>query len=205
MKKFVAVIAFIALGFTGRTCVADDNLTWCGLDYSLVKMIGTMDFNKPDEIFPEGLDKWNALFMKEMLVKLEKLDPAMHTDLAAVQARNQKTSYKKQIIREDGTTAEKVTPTDITDDIIASTVKSYELKQTSGIGLVFIMDRLVKAQEQGCFYVVFFDIASRKVLFSERRIEKAGGAGFRNFWFRPIKTVVEKPLAGMYQKAKAAK
>ena len=60
----------------------------------------------------------------------------------------------------------------------------------NGIGLVFIMDRLVKAQQMGCLYVVFFDVSTRKVVLSERIVTAAGGAGFRNFWFKPIKTAV---------------
>ena len=37
-------------------------LVWCGLDYSLVKMIGTLDFRQPDQIFPGMLLAWNGLF-----------------------------------------------------------------------------------------------------------------------------------------------
>jgi len=53
-------------------------------------------------------------------------------------------------------------------------------------------------------YVVFFDIGSRKILYFERRCEKAGGMGFRNYWFGPVKRAV-KDLPSLYQKAKAAK
>ena len=66
------------------------------------------------------------------------------------------------------------------------------------------MDRLVKARKTACLYAVFFDIASRKVVYSERRCEKASGAGFRNYWFGPVKHVV-KDLPDLYQKAKTAK
>jgi len=68
----------------------------------------------------------------------------------------------------------------------------YKLTKDKGLGLVFIMDRLVKAQQTGCLYVVFFDIASRKVVRSERVCADAGGIGFRNYWFKPIKVAVEK-------------
>jgi hypothetical protein len=70
--------------------------------------------------------------------------------------------------------------------------------------MVFIMDRLVKAQETGCMYVVFFDVASRKVVHSERVCERAGGIGFRNYWFRPVKNVVDK-LPKIYKTVKAGK
>lgn len=57
---------------------------------------------------------------------------------------------------------------------------------------MFIVDRLVKAQETGCIYIVFFDVASRKVIFSEREIVEAGGAGFRNHWFGAVENAVKK-------------
>jgi len=166
-----------------------DTLVWCGLDYSMVKMIGTADFRQPDKIFPGMLAEWNALFMKEMIPQLEKMAKSVRSDLGAVTASNEKTSTK-QIEREDGTADEMVKPTHITEMDIARMVKSYKMKNESGIGLVFIMDRLVKAQEKGCLYVVYFDVPTRKVLSSERVVAPAGGAGFRNYWFKPIKTAV---------------
>jgi hypothetical protein len=146
---------------------------------------------------------WNGLFMKEMLPELEKMAKSVRTDLTAVAGNNEKAS-EKQIQREDGSRDEMVTPTHIKDSDIAELVRSYKLKNTQGLGLVFVMDRLVKAQETGCLYVVFFDVSSRKVISSTRLCEKAGGMGFRNFWFRPIKDAVKK-LPKMYREAKAAK
>jgi hypothetical protein len=206
MKFSVAVFALLsALNLWSaeiEETLSPDTLVWCGLDYSLVKMIGTDDFRKPEEIFPDKLDAWNSLFMKEMLPKLEKMAPSLRTDMKAVQKPNSKVG-PSCIVREDGTRAETVTPTHVTDKDIAAAVTGYDLKYKEGMGLVFIMDRLVKAPQTGCHYVVFFDIASRKVVYSERVCAEAGGAGFRNYWFKPIKETVEK-LPAMYRKAKAS-
>lgn len=183
-----------------------NSLVWCGLDYSQVKMIGTLDFRKPEEIFPGMLLAWNGLFMAEMLPELEKMAKSVRTDLQAVQARNEKAGAS-QIERKDGSRDEMVKPTHITEAGIADIVKSYKLENDQGLGglgLVFVMDRLVKAQETGCLHVVFFDLASRKVVRSERVCAKAGGFGFRNYWFRPVKDAV-KQLPKMYKDAKAKK
>jgi hypothetical protein len=205
MKRTLMAVAMIGLLAAGaaRAQVTDnpDALIWCGLDYSRVKMIGTTDFNRPQEIFPGMLVAWNGLFMKEMLPDLEKMAPSLGTDLAAVNSLNDKASAK-QIEREDGTREEKVNLSHLKQKDIASIVKSYNLKHEKGIGLVFIMDRLVKLQETGCIYVVFFDISSRKVLKCERVSEKAFGFGFRNYWFRPVKEAAKK-LPPMYQTVKA--
>ena len=141
--------------------------------------------------------------MKEMLPELEKMAKSVRSDLQAVQDRNEKTSAS-QIERKDGSTEEMVKPTHITAADIADIIRSYKLENQNGLGLVFIMDRLVKTQETGCMHVVFFDVASRKVVLSERVCEKAGGIGFRNYWFRPIKGAV-KQLPKLYKQAKSKK
>lgn len=212
MKMRVAVSAVAALALVGSamTCKvagaqeseknsSPDTLVWCGLDYSMVKMIGTKDFRKPDDIFPGFLEKWNSLFMTEMFPKVKHLARSVETDTKAVEPGNAKANAGC-IIREDGSRDEMVNASHITGQDIAAVVKGYELKSSKGLGLVFIMDRLVRAQQKGCLYVVFFDISSRKVVYSERLCEKAKGNGFRNYWFGPIKDAVGR-LPRMYKKA----
>ena len=207
MTKVLIALTMLRLSAVGVTRAADvaspGTLVWCGLDYSMVKMIGALDFREPDQIFPTMLVAWNGLFMKEMLPELEKMTKSVTTDLAAVEARNEKASGK-QIEHEDGSREEKVVASHIKEADIADAVRGYKLKNDQGLGLVFIMDRLVKTQETGCMYVVFFDVASRKVVRSERVCSQAGGIGFRNFWFRPVKDAVKK-LPKMYKEAKAKK
>jgi hypothetical protein len=204
-RALISAVALFSLLTAGavRAQVTDnpDALIWCGLDYSRVKMIGAEGFNQPGEIFPGMLVAWNGLFMKEMLPDLEKMSPSLGSDLSWVGAVNDKAN-SKQIEREDGTREEKVNLSHLTDKDIAAIVRSYKLKHEKGLGLVFIMDRLVKVQETGCLYVVFFDVSSRKVLKSERVVEKAWGIGFRNYWFRPVKSAVKK-LPAMYSVVKS--
>lgn len=193
MKRiFIAILlAGLTASITSRAAETNKPVVWCGLDYSKVKMIGTQDFRQPEEIFPRMLEDWNSLFITEMLPQLEKTFPSVKTDLKAVEDRNAKANAS-QIDREDGSTDEMVTPSSVTSADIARIVKSYDLKNKEGTGLVFIMDRLVKAQQMGCLYVVFFDVSSRTVLHSERVVAKAGGFGFRNYWFSPVKTAVKQ-------------
>ena len=93
MKSTLVAILLLSLAGAGvarsQQAASADTLVWCGLDYSKVKMIGTMDFRKPGEIFPTRLADWNSLFMKEMLPELEAMAKSVRTDLGAVQARNE--------------------------------------------------------------------------------------------------------------------
>jgi hypothetical protein len=209
-------------------------LVWCGLDYSMVKMIGSPRDFPESEIFPNSnrhgeraepmTTAWNDLFMKEMYPRLgRELGAIVQADLHAVEARNARVS-PQQIVDEDGTPryvrnladvgtffnpsrilhfarSDKVSPTHINDADIAAAIRSYRLQTRSGLGLVFIMDRLVKRQETSCMYVVFFDIASRTIISQERVCTDAGGGGIRNHWFGSIKETVKR-LPDMYHDAK---
>ena len=166
-------------------------------------MFGTLDFRQPNQIFPGMVVQWNGLFNKEMLPELEDMAKIVQTDTDAVMERNQNTSAS-QIERKDGTKSEMLNQSHITETEIAEMVRSYKLKNSNGLGLVFVMDRLVKNHEQGCMYVVFFDVPSRQIVHSERACGEAGGGGFRNYWFSPVKEVVGD-LPGMYRKARNGK
>src|SRR5207248_8255399 len=85
--------------WSSDVCSSDlstNTLVWCGLDYSEVKMIGTLDFRQPAQIFPGELIEWNGLFMKEMMPKLEVMSPSVESDLDAVKARSEERRVGKE-------------------------------------------------------------------------------------------------------------
>jgi hypothetical protein len=162
-------------------------IVWAGLDYSQVQMVGTDDFRDPSAIFPGYLDSWNGLFVAELVEPLEKrLGKKIVVDIDGMYAQNKKAT-PAQVIRKDGDRSEYVDKGHITSEDLAAAVKGYSLKAKEGVGLVYVVERLVKAQHVGCLYIVFFDIGTREILECRRGVYPAGGMGFRNFWFRPIK------------------
>jgi hypothetical protein len=184
-------------------------VVWCGLDYSMVKMIGgehfDYGFNVPDLIFPGMLDKWNQLFLDEQIDDVAiDLKRRVMIDTDGVKANNQKAGTSQIILQpSDKDTIEN---THITPDLIANEVKSYDLKHTNGLALVFIVDRFVCSFKRslmgnnvayirdsgGAVYVVFFDIATRNVISSKREVNGiSSGSSFRNFWFGPIKDAAD--------------
>jgi hypothetical protein len=88
-------------------------------------------------------------------------------------------------------------------------VQDYTLAATNGLGLVFIVERLVsrtvsepfgshhaerrtRHSHAGEVWVVFFDVATRRVVSAKKEIHSvASGSNFRNFWFGPIKDADE--------------
>jgi len=211
-----------------------DIVVWCGLDYSMVKMIGTIKDFPVEEFFPKTYDRrgrevepmtsaWNNLFLKEVYPHLgRELGTTVQMDLSGINTRNAHVTAQ-QIVQEESSPirssddggifnpsrllhphgrGEKILPTHISDADVAAEIRSYRLDTRRGIGLVFIMDRLVQREETGCFYVVFFDLQSRRILSSERFCERAGGNRYRNYWYNPIKEMLKR-LPAMYRDARA--
>jgi hypothetical protein len=166
-----------------------ESVVWAGLDYSLVRMVGPGDFTDAAAIFPGMLDTWNSLFLVEMMDKARgAVGKPLTPDVAGVTARNRSASVKQVVPAigpEDGTAK-----THLTAEELAKAVRDCSLVSRKGVGLVFVVDRLVKPEQLGALYIVFFDVATREVLASERKIYKAGGFGFRNYWFRIPKSAV---------------
>lgn len=199
MKKMLICVVAVAIALTAAAAqakglpeeaAAADAIVWAGLDYSQVKMFGTQDFKDPGAIFPGFLEKWNELFIKEIVPKLgNQFGKSVVVDIDGVTAANRK-AKPSQVVQKDGG-KELLEASDITPQDIAAAVKAYKMANKTGVGLVLIVDRFVKAEEAGCVYAVFFDVASRKVLSSTRGCYKAAGFGFRNYWFRPIKSAID--------------
>jgi len=159
-------------------------LVWLGIDYTGVKMVGLEGFNRPDEIFPSLLKNWNGLFVTEMLPDLrERVKKPVRVDVEHMIARNRQAT-RAQII-EAATLGENLRPADV-----KRMVASYNPVTRSGVGLVLIMDLMLKHEERACLYATFVDLASRTVLDSQRVCHATGGFGFRNYWFSPIKEAV---------------
>jgi hypothetical protein len=130
-------------------------------------------------------------------------------DIGAVTERNKKATAA-QIIESPGP-KDVIGETHIDKQMIIDAIRSYKMEKTNGLGLVYIVDRLVESRffnpmndrtgvaqkykipAAGAAYIVFFDVASREVISTERVVETVNvGGNFRNFWFGVIKGVDER-------------
>ena len=211
MKKIITTLLLIASALTFARAEQTNNFfttnaaIWAGLDYSMVKMIGheksdsAYGFTDGQKIFPAMPERWNRLFLGERIDTIAKaLGRDVEVDIGSVTERN-KTASKSQIILtthiHDVAAQPNVTVTDI-----ANAVREYKMEKTSGLGLVFVVDKLIEASykppihspNSGAVYVVLFDISTRKVLYANREVyEISTGGSFQNFWFGPIKDADE--------------
>ena len=110
MKKLITTL-FLITGFCGfveagknkNPLMASDTVVWAGLEYSMVRMIGTEDLSLPnnftvaDAIFPSMPEKWNQLFLEERIERVATtIGKKVLIDIDGVTERN-KTASKDQI------------------------------------------------------------------------------------------------------------
>lgn len=162
-----------------------ENFVWCGLDYSNVRCIGPAGFNDPEAIKNKYFDAWNQLVLNEASkYDLEEAyDKSQTVDLSVVNRRNDLPVVGEFVINE---------PYAFDGDQLKKIISDYALKSLKeGLGLVYVVEALNKTTQRAAIHTVFFDIATKEILWSRRFEAPAGGFGFRNYWARPIYEVIK--------------
>lgn len=177
----LALGSFTASAQTFPEVIANPDipLTWLGLDFSGVKYFGDPMTVSPAEM--KGLfTKMNELIVNE---------PAKY-DLGKAFHRT-KVTYNYSVAEAVNA---KIDPATLVSadfnqrnrfnvEKINGVVSNYAFPAGStGVGLVFVMEDLVKPGEQTVFWVTFVDMASKKMLYTEKIAGTAMGFGFRNHW-----------------------
>ncbi len=82
----------------------------------------------------------------------------------------------------------------LNDEIIAEMVQRYDLKDKTGIGLVFIAESLDKLANSGTFHLVYFSMPDGKVILNEKVAGRPQGFGLRNYWAYSIYDILKSGL-----------
>ena len=173
-------------------------ITYLGIDFTQARLIGDAAAVAPDlkdRHFP-GINQVVVNEPKKYdLAKAFKRE-SIATDItvtesvnATIEADKIKSSNKADESRLNATDIQKV-------------VNNYKLDGKKGVGLVFIMEGLSKTAEKGSMYVTFIDMATKKVLFTERMTGKAGGFGYKNYWVKPVYEVLKDIEKSKYKEWK---
>jgi hypothetical protein len=191
MKTKSLLIAVLILSFFSGTmeaqdkkkAIAEKNITWCGVDFTLARF--TLVTEDPAAIVSTSLKAINTLILAEPdKYDLKKFfsKSEVTPDVDLVNERNSKIDPTLLVVPDKYT----ITPEDV-----KKLVSSYDTKGKTGMGLVFVAENLNKVDQLGSFYVVFFDMASKEIIDSERRVGKATGIGFRNYWAGSVVAVMK--------------
>jgi len=176
-------------------------LTYLGVDFTKARLINDADANSFDirnKVYPAI----NSLIVGDP--KKFDIAGAFHkshvgSDLSAVNARNEK------INAEEILSANTEDFYRLKEGDIASLVRGLNLRDKTGIGLVFVMEGMKKLAKSGeaSVWAVLIDMKTKKVLMSERFENKAGGIGDRNYWASTIKKTLEDIEKKRYKEWKA--
>ena len=175
-------------------------MVYLGVDFSEARVIN--DFSAtPYDIKNRHFAGINQVIVNEQ----KKFDWQKHlersnisSDITVTQAINDKVDENK--ISSTNTADE----SRLKEGDIQSMVSKYALNGKTGVGLVVIMESLNKSGESASMYLTFIDLASKKVLYTERMVEKAGGFGFRNYYastiYKAMQTIKKNKLKGWRSK-----
>jgi hypothetical protein len=199
MKKVLILLAFLGTGLalkaqnSSKDVFQKDEIVWYGLDFSKAKLIGQFDQGggampaSGSELKAKYIPGWNDVILTEP----DKYDlkrifrkTSVYKDLAVTEKVNSKIDPDAILTYNDYRFKN-------ADDTIVSALGHYpEGDKKEGIGVVFIVEYFDKQAQKASYYVTFFDIASKKVLFREHMFGRAGGVGLRNYWVKTVHDVL---------------
>jgi hypothetical protein len=202
MKHLLAIVFTCCLAITGfaqkgknsSVIKSDAEITWLGMDFSQLRIIGTAAQWKDagvisgDQLRDKYVPSWNELFLSEQ----KKFDVAKYVDRNAVhyeidittKANNKK--FPAKVFFDNPSDFEHLEEADI-----RNLVKGYDFQGKSGTGLLFFVEAMSKGKEQACAWVTFVDMKSRTVLETKRIYGSAGGFGFRNYWAKSFFNILK--------------
>jgi hypothetical protein len=165
------------------------DIVFYGIDFSHVKLIGSAGFTdvpKIKDIYFESINNLMVNEKEKFCIGKFIRKKSVEYDLTVVKAQNQLSDVNNLV---SDNPDDRLT---LNENIVQQIVSGYKVGDRTGIGIVFIMESLDKAGEKANMFVTFFDIATNKVLITERITGKPGGIGFRNYWANSILNAMEK-------------
>ncbi len=186
LKKMFALSA-VALCFSGIVNAqspkeffgsSDVPVTWLGVDFTLVKMIGMADVNLTD-VRERQFTGINQVIVNEP--KKYEIDDAFDKknvtkDISEVNKRNEKANTDA-MKSDNSSDYQHLKPEDI-----AKLIKGFDFGDKKGLGILFVMEGMSKTEKEGSMYATVVDMGRRKVLMTERITGNAQGFSWRNYW-----------------------
>lgn len=192
MKKIILCNIFLCFCLfsskaqnSSSTIFNGTSIVWYGIDFSNVRLIGSDGFTDLKQIKDYYFDQWNEVIVAES----EKYDikkfysqNTVVNEIDAIKAHNDLPKIENLVSNSDYV---------LERSKVDAILKGIKNSTKSGIGLVFIAEKLSKTEEKAYVYVTFFDISSKKVLLCEKVSGSASGFGFRNYWLGAFYSIMK--------------
>lgn len=182
MRKiaFIVLVSLIGLNLQAQNFEKvknEANITWFGLDFTHVKLIGSsQDFSNPEAIVNNYFTSWNTLIVKEY--KKYNLSEAFRKKID--------NNIGKSVALNETVSPENLVTFDknkLSADDIKKIAAKYKQAESNGVGLIFAVENLDKLTSVIRFYIVFIDIKTGNMLYSKYiEGDVKYGIGFRNYW-----------------------
>ena len=202
---WLVAIAFIGLAQPGYSQTAKEffnssetPVTYLGIDFSQARLIGDAGASAADlkdKHFP-GINQVIINEPKKYDLPKAFKRASINNDITVTESVNAKIDADKIKISSSSDESR------LDAAAIQNVVNGYDLSGKKGVGLVFIIENLNKTGAKGSMYVTFIDMGTRKVLFTERMIGKAGGFGYKNYWAKSVYEVLEEIEKSKYKEWK---
>lgn len=157
---------------------ADTPLTYLGIDFTKVKIIGETN-NPAWEIRDKFFSTINSVIVNEpkkydLRSTFQKAE--VNFNLDPVMEKNSKAEIEGMVSLNSSDV------NSLDSKAISQIAKGYKLNDKKGIGLLIIMETMNKTQTRATMHFTFIDMANGNMLFSEKVSGKPRGFGFRNYW-----------------------
>lgn len=201
MKTLTRLIPFLiftncfnlgtVFGQKKQTLFDQENLVWHGLDFSQAKMVGQFaQFKDAGQKNGESIKKiyigaWNnVIYLEPQKYNLSKAFHVNKVTFSLDKVTEINESIDPNLLMSSG-------PFDnvFSDAKIQEMTRKYA-KTGDGTGIVFLVEKFDKNEDQGTVCVVYFDRKTGDVLFSERMFGKSGGFGIKNYWIKTIYNIL---------------
>lgn len=197
MKKLYLIFLLLPCTLIGNAQSVHDlfrpgdvRISWLGIDYSHVKLIGNFSefFQAGEKSVWEIRDiyfpRWNSIILEEpnkydIRGMLRKSD--IMYDIDGVTAINAQTSLEE---------LEAFSPVRYTRADIQSFIDRYNRDGKEGIGIVLVAESLNKNALEAWYHFVAMDMRTGQILLHERLRGEPHGFGFRNYWANSIFRVI---------------
>ena len=164
-------------------------MTFFGVDYSRCKgvALGVGTAEMRDKVFPainmllvveqDKYDVKKALMKSEVIMDLNDVNRINRTLVASNFAYYSSIDFKPFV-----------------KDTITKMIQLYDLKDKTGIGLVFIAEYLDKPGTTAVYDLVYFSMPDGNVILWEREFGTPKGFGMRNYWASTIYEILKSDL-----------
>ena len=163
------------------------NLIFYGIDYTETYFLTPLDFPNTADL-KEKITAWNDLILTERdKYSIQKYfnKPNVEYQFNMIKALNKNIDIESHLTTDPSKVAF------LNEEKVAEIVNKYDTGDDKEFGLIFIAESYDKPNEQGAYWVTFFNASTKEVIKTRRFVGKGKGFGLRNYWANSYQDVIK--------------